>query len=80
MSGAGASQESLARSLQQSLSANAQERNQAEGFLKSIESTAGFVVPLLQLVNSEAADPTVRFAAALYFKNFVKRHWAPSED
>ncbi|KAJ2697257.1 importin-alpha export receptor, partial [Coemansia spiralis] len=80
MSGAGVSQASLAQSLQQSLSANAQERNQAEQYLKSIESAAQFVVPLLQLVNSEATEPTVRFAAALYFKNFVKRRWAPSED
>ncbi|KAJ1727045.1 importin-alpha export receptor [Coemansia biformis] len=80
MSVTGVTQESLAQSLQQSLSANAQERKQAEKYLASIEQAAHFVVPLLQLVNNEATDGTVRFAAALYFKNFVKRRWAQSED
>ncbi|KAJ2785708.1 importin-alpha export receptor [Coemansia javaensis] len=80
MSAGSVSQEALAQSLQQSLSANAQERKQAEKYLGSIEQTPGFVVPLLQLVSNEAGDATVRFAAALYFKNFVRRRWAAGED
>ncbi|KAJ1736097.1 importin-alpha export receptor [Coemansia sp. Benny D160-2] len=74
------SQESLAQSLQQTLSPDAQQRKQAEGFLQSIEQTPRFVVPLLQLVNNEGTDGNIRFAAALYFKNFVKRRWAQDEE
>ncbi|KAJ2344154.1 importin-alpha export receptor, partial [Coemansia sp. RSA 2671] len=75
-----ASQETLASSLQQTLSANAQERKQAEHFLASIEQTAHFVVPLLQLVSNQSTDANVRFAAALFFKNFVKRRWPQDEN
>ncbi|PIA15174.1 Cse1-domain-containing protein [Coemansia reversa NRRL 1564] len=80
MSTGGATQEGLAQSLQQTLSANAQERKQAEKYLETMEQTAHFVVPLLQLVNSEGTDSNIRFAAALYFKNFVKRRWAQGEE
>ncbi|KAJ2339900.1 importin-alpha export receptor, partial [Coemansia sp. RSA 2618] len=73
-------QQSLAQSLQQTLSANAQERKQAEKYLESVEHTEHFVVPLLQLVNSSTADEHIRFAAALYFKNYVRRGWAPGDD
>ncbi|KAJ2584660.1 importin-alpha export receptor [Coemansia sp. RSA 1836] len=75
-----ASQETLASSLQQTLSANAQERKQAEHYLASIEQTPHFVVPLLQLVSSQSTDANVRFAAALFFKNFVKRRWPQDEN
>ncbi|KAJ2236393.1 importin-alpha export receptor [Coemansia sp. RSA 1286] len=80
MSASATSQEALAASLQQTLSPNAQERKQAEQYLSSIEQTAHFVVPLLQLVSNQASGDNVRFAAALYFKNFVKRRWPQSED
>ncbi|KAJ2451890.1 importin-alpha export receptor [Coemansia sp. RSA 2336] len=73
-------QQSLAQSLQQTLSANAQERKQAEKYLESVEQSAQFVVPLLQLVNNTATEEHIRFAAALYFKNFVRRRWPQSED
>ncbi|KAJ2368139.1 importin-alpha export receptor [Coemansia sp. RSA 2610] len=71
---------SLAQSLQQTLSPNAQERKQAEKFLETVEQAEHFVVPLLQLVNSSSTDDHIRFAAALYFKNFVRRRWAQSEE
>ncbi|KAI8321716.1 importin-alpha re-exporter [Martensiomyces pterosporus] len=74
------SPDALAKSLQQSLSPNAAERKQAEQYLETIELAPHFVVPLLQLVNNQAADANTRFAAALYFKNFVKRRWPQSED
>ncbi|KAJ1645431.1 importin-alpha export receptor [Coemansia asiatica] len=74
------SQGALAASLQQTLSPNAQERKQAEQYLGSIEQTAHFVVPLLQLVNNAGLSDNIRFAAALYFKNFVKRRWPQNED
>ncbi|KAJ2057182.1 importin-alpha export receptor [Coemansia sp. S146] len=78
--GTAASQETLASSLQQTLSANAHERKQAEHFLASIEQTPHFVVPLLQLVSNQSTDANVRFAAALFFKNFVKRRWPQDEN
>ncbi|KAJ2785075.1 importin-alpha export receptor [Coemansia interrupta] len=74
------SQEALASSLQQTLSPNAHERKQAEQFLDSIEQTPHFVVLILQLVNNQATNENIRFAAALYFKNFVKRRWPQNED
>ncbi|KAJ2346412.1 importin-alpha export receptor, partial [Coemansia sp. RSA 2673] len=78
--GTAATQETLASSLQQTLSANALERKQAEHFLASIEQTPHFVVPLLQLVSNQSTDANVRFAAALFFKNFIKRRWPQDEN
>ncbi|KAJ1797735.1 importin-alpha export receptor [Coemansia sp. RSA 2399] len=80
MSASNVTQESLAQSLHQTLSPTAQTRKQAESFLNAIEQTPHFVVPLLQLVNNDATDGNIRFAAALYFKNFVKRRWPQNED
>ncbi|KAJ1940532.1 importin-alpha export receptor, partial [Kickxella alabastrina] len=51
-----------------------------EQYLGSIEKAPHFVVPLLQLVNDSGTNDNIRFAAALYFKNFVKRCWPQSED
>ncbi|KAJ2553633.1 importin-alpha export receptor [Coemansia sp. RSA 1933] len=79
MSASNVTQESLAQSLHQTLSATAQTRKQAESFLNAIEKAPHFVVPLLQLVNNDATDSNIRFAAALYFKNFVKRRWPQDE-
>ncbi|KAJ1954573.1 importin-alpha export receptor, partial [Linderina pennispora] len=45
-----------------------------------MEKTPRFVVPLLQLVSDAGTDASVRVAAALYFKNFVKRRWPQDED
>ncbi|ORX69547.1 Cse1-domain-containing protein [Linderina pennispora] len=75
-----ATPETLAASLQQSLSGHAHERKQAEQYLDSMEKTPRFVVPLLQLVSDAGIDASVRVAAALYFKNFVKRRWPQDED
>ncbi|KAI9503738.1 importin-alpha export receptor [Coemansia spiralis] len=74
------SQASLAQSLQQTLSPHAHERKQAESYLGSIELAPRFVVPLLQLVSNEATDGNIRFAAALYFKNYIKRRWPQNEN
>ncbi|KAJ2651115.1 importin-alpha export receptor [Coemansia sp. RSA 1250] len=52
----------------------------AEKYLESVEQAAQFVVPLLQLVNNDSTEEHIRFAAALYFKNFVRRRWPQSED
>ncbi|KAI8924967.1 Cse1-domain-containing protein [Entophlyctis helioformis] len=50
-------------------------RKLAEQQLAAGEASPGFAVMLLSLVQSPATDPSVRFAAALYFKNLAKKHW-----
>ncbi|KAI3653160.1 hypothetical protein MP228_002585 [Amoeboaphelidium protococcarum] len=57
-----------------------QSRLQAEQSLKQAEKSPGFLVTLLQLVSAENVNLNVRFAASLYFKNFIKRHWIPDAD
>jgi exportin-2 (importin alpha re-exporter) len=67
----------VAASLQQTL--HPQTQKQAEKALMAMETPQtrlGLV--LLQLLLNEsgsAVDANVRFAAALYFKNFIRRHW-----
>ncbi|KAH9266101.1 hypothetical protein BASA83_010843 [Batrachochytrium salamandrivorans] len=55
-------------------------RIQAEKQLAEGEKTPGFSILLLQLIDSTTVDPSVRFAAALYFKNFVKKEWIQHDD
>ncbi len=55
-------------------------RRTAEASLKNVERTAGFPVLLLKLVSMETAGSEVRLAGALFFKNFVKRHWVVEVD
>lgn len=60
-------------------------RRGAEAVLESASSKPGFLAQLLQLIASAEADPVaatqagsavaVRQAAAIYFKNVVKRRW-----
>jgi hypothetical protein len=47
--------------------------------LRTYETQAGFPVLLLQLVGT-GANESVRQAGAVFFKNYVKRNWAKSED
>ncbi|KAH9244665.1 hypothetical protein BASA81_017925 [Batrachochytrium salamandrivorans] len=44
------------------------------------EKTPGCSILLLQIIDSTTVDPSVRFAAALYFKNFVKKEWIQHDD
>ncbi len=39
------------------------------------EQKPNFSLSLLQIVSTEAYGGTARLASALYFKNYVKRHW-----
>lgn len=45
--------------------------------LSQVEVQPGFPLVLLKLISDETADGTLRMAAAIYFKNYVKRHWVP---
>jgi hypothetical protein len=47
----------------------------AEQALKAQESTPGFSLALLQIVNTDSFPQATRLAAALFFKNFVRRNW-----
>ena len=51
-------------------------RKPAEDFLKKVESQKGYSLLLLTLLSPDnAADPTIKVAASIAFKNFVKRNW-----
>ena len=63
--------------LQQSL--DPKEHRQAEEALRSAERKPGFSVLLLQVVASNSYPQTSRLAAALCFKNFVRRRWTDEE-
>lgn len=43
--------------------------------LSQVEIQQGFPLILLRLISDESADPTLRITAAVYFKNYIKRHW-----
>lgn len=67
------------------LSPDNKARNETEAYLKSIESTAGFLLVVLQLISilsssSAAQDCAIRQAASVIFKNAIKRRWAPEDD
>ena len=50
-----------------------------ESYLRKFETQPGFPVLLLQLVGS-GADAAVCVSGAVFFKNYVKRNWAKSDD
>jgi hypothetical protein len=62
--------------LEQTLKPEVQLRKPAEDFLRNVEKQKGYSVLLLTLLNPENnADQTIKVAAAIAFKNFVKRNW-----
>ncbi|XP_071836903.1 exportin-2-like isoform X2 [Apostichopus japonicus] len=61
--------------LQQTLNPVQIERRAAEKFLEGVEGYNNYSILLLTLVSQESMDMTVRQAAAITFKNFVKRSW-----
>ncbi|KAJ3354073.1 Exportin-2 [Entophlyctis luteolus] len=54
-------------------------RLSAEKALVSSELAPGFSIVLLQVVSAPDLDPSIRITAAVYFKNFVKKHWKQVE-
>jgi exportin-2 (importin alpha re-exporter) len=71
--------QNLSTTLSSSISPDANTRRQAEAALRQGEATPGFLLLVLQLVNTGEADLVVRQTAGVYFKNAVKRLW-PDED
>lgn len=55
-------------------------RKQAEAFLKAQSNQPGFGINILSLIDSPAAPESIRQAAAVNFKNFIKYHWEVSES
>ena len=63
-------------------------RRAAEAELKKRELASGFPIVLLQIVaaplsadaNTQKVQNAVKWQAAIYFKNYVKRMWAPARD
>ena len=47
----------------------------AENFLLSVETNKGYGLLLLHLIARDTVDLTIRVAAAITFKNYVKRNW-----
>lgn len=71
--------------LQNTMSPITATRRQAEEMIKSTEAQGGFSLLLLTLISrlSVPASPddiAVRQSASVYFKNLVKKRWAPEDD
>ncbi len=67
--------QALANYLSQTLSEKYEVRKPAEDYLMSVEGTQNYAMLLLQLCDSTEVGPHIRLAAAINFKNFVKRNW-----
>uniref|UniRef100_A0A069DXB6 Exportin-2 n=1 Tax=Panstrongylus megistus TaxID=65343 RepID=A0A069DXB6_9HEMI len=69
----------LSNYLNQTLSPDPNVRRPSEKFLVSVEGNKNYPILLLQLINNEAIELTVRVAGAINFKNYVKRNWSVEE-
>ena len=76
--------ETLSNCLQQTLSPDGDIRRQAEKFLENVEGNQGYSLMLLKMVKESSSfaetQTVVPLAAAIHFKNFVKRHWRIIEE
>ena len=72
--------QALAGYLNQTLSTEYDVRNPAEKYLEQVEGTGNYALLLLQLADTGTIDMPIRLAAAINFKNFVKRNWRVVED
>jgi exportin-2 (importin alpha re-exporter) len=62
--------------LEQTLKPEVHLRKPAEDFLKTVENQKGYAILLLTLLSPEnPTDPSIKVAAAIAFKNYVKRNW-----
>ncbi|TPP63258.1 Exportin-2 [Fasciola gigantica] len=66
--------------LQGTLSADPNERKQAEAYIKTIETRHSYSTCLLRLVQDSSLPVPTRLAAAITFKNFVKNFWKNDID
>ncbi|CAF2961115.1 unnamed protein product [Rotaria sp. Silwood2] len=71
--------EALSTYLRKTLSANTNERLEAEKTLKQIERNENYTSLLLTLCERSTTPDEIRRASVITFKNFIKRNW-PSLD
>lgn len=71
--------QTLSSTLTASISPDSSVRRQAEDQLRQGESSPGFLLLVLQLVNSGEVDIVTRQTGGVYFKNAVKRLWGGEE-
>lgn len=62
------------------LSADQQQRQQAEQQLRQAERQLGFLGACLDILGAANVEPGVKTAAAVFFKNRVQRGWQPYRD
>ncbi|CAF9915514.1 MAG: importin-alpha export receptor [Alectoria fallacina] len=55
------------------------QNKQAEIVILHEEKKPNFSLSLLQIVDTAIYGPTARLASALYFKNYIKRHWTDED-
>ncbi|KAI8620536.1 cse1l protein [Chytriomyces sp. MP71] len=72
-------EQAIVQHIQNTLSPVQEVRKAAEAALVSAEGTQGFSLALLNVVGAPAADMATRSSCAVYFKNFVKKHWKTEE-
>ena len=66
----------LTNCLRQTISPDINQRKAAENYLKSVEGQRGFAILLLTVLKADhQADATIKTAAAIAFKNFIKSNW-----
>ncbi|RHZ79547.1 hypothetical protein Glove_144g27 [Diversispora epigaea] len=69
----------LSNYLRQTLDPNTRKQAETELFAAE-DKQQEFPIALLQLLTKNDVDPSVRFAASLVFKNYVKRNWVKEEE
>lgn len=67
--------QTLAVYLEQTLSPENSVRKKAEEFLQSVENNQNYPVLVLHVLNKKDCPLQIRVAAAVTFKNFIKRNW-----
>lgn len=76
--------QTLSNCLEQTLSPDGDTRRQAEKFLENVEKNPGYSLLLLKIVKDNCSSPELKsvvpLAAAIHFKNFVKRNWRIVDD
>lgn len=80
MEGTSEDVQKLVTYLTRTLSPDYDVRKPAEDYLMSVEKQVGYSILLLQLADSDQVEMHIRLAAAINFKNFVKRNWRVVDD
>ncbi|XP_026728372.1 exportin-2 [Trichoplusia ni] len=70
----------LANYLQQTLNPDPNIRRPAEKFLESVEVNQNYAILLLHVIDKDSVDLTIRVAASIAFKNYIKRNWQVEDD